>query len=120
MKNIECVKENGQTIIPIFYHVDPTDVRKQTRSFQEAFINHEKAKRGRNKEVENNLNGSEQYLEMASREWVIIILFISIYEFSPSDIAYWWLFFIFFYVFSLHYNIIVFGPSLCPVIALNH
>ena len=36
------MKENGQTIIPIFYHVGPSDVRKQTGSFQEAFVNHEK------------------------------------------------------------------------------
>ena len=42
VKIIECVKENGQTIIPIFYHVDPSDVRKQTGSFTEAFVNHEK------------------------------------------------------------------------------
>ena len=42
VKIIECVKENGQTIIPIFYHVDPSDVQKQTGSFTEAFVNHEK------------------------------------------------------------------------------
>ena len=44
----ECVnvKDNGQTIILIFYHVNPSDVRKQTGSFQEAFVNHEKQNEG--------------------------------------------------------------------------
>ena len=42
VKIIECVKENGQTIIPIFYHVDPSNVRKQTGSFEKAFVNLEK------------------------------------------------------------------------------
>ena len=43
-KIIECVKENGQTIIPIFYHADPSDVQKQRGSFEEAFVNLEKQK----------------------------------------------------------------------------
>ncbi|PRQ22413.1 putative TIR domain, P-loop containing nucleoside triphosphate hydrolase [Rosa chinensis] len=31
-----------ETVLPIFYDVDPSDVRKQTRSFKKAFENHEK------------------------------------------------------------------------------
>ena len=44
----ECVnvKENGETIIPILYHVDPSDVQKQRGSFQEAFVNQEKQNEG--------------------------------------------------------------------------
>ena len=29
-------------ILPIFYHVDPSDVRKQTGSYEQAFLDHEK------------------------------------------------------------------------------
>ncbi|XP_062025343.1 TMV resistance protein N-like [Rosa rugosa] len=37
---LECMKER-ETVLPIFYDVDPSDVRKQTGSFREAFTNHE-------------------------------------------------------------------------------
>ena len=55
VKIIECVKENGQTIIPIFYHVDPSDVRKQTGSFEEAFVNLEKQNEEKTKRWRNAL-----------------------------------------------------------------
>ena len=36
-KIMQCSREKGQKVLPIFYHVDLSDVRKQTRSFGEAF-----------------------------------------------------------------------------------
>uniref|UniRef100_F6GYS3 TIR domain-containing protein n=2 Tax=Vitis vinifera TaxID=29760 RepID=F6GYS3_VITVI len=54
VKIIECMKAKGQTVLPVFYDVDPTHVRKQTGSFMEAFASHgedteviERAKRWR-------------------------------------------------------------------------
>ena len=41
-KIIDCKKEKGMTVLPIFYNVDPSDVRKQTGTFAEAFDEHEK------------------------------------------------------------------------------
>lgn len=50
VKIIECKKVNGQTVIPIFYHVRPSDVRCQTGSFEDAFINHKQhSKRAKEK-----------------------------------------------------------------------
>ena len=40
-KIMERRKENGQIVLPVFYHVDPSDVRKQIRSFGRAFAKHE-------------------------------------------------------------------------------
>ncbi|KAG8633641.1 hypothetical protein MANES_18G125400v8 [Manihot esculenta] len=37
LKILECMKTMGQFVIPIFYHVDPSDVRNQTGNFGEAF-----------------------------------------------------------------------------------
>ncbi|PRQ22084.1 putative toll-like receptor, P-loop containing nucleoside triphosphate hydrolase [Rosa chinensis] len=37
---LECMKAR-EAVLPIFYDVDPSDVRKQTGSFGEAFANHE-------------------------------------------------------------------------------
>jgi hypothetical protein len=39
---VECVRDTGLTVLPIFYHVDPSHVGKQTESFAEAFASHEK------------------------------------------------------------------------------
>ncbi|XP_024161541.1 disease resistance protein RUN1 isoform X1 [Rosa chinensis] len=37
---LECMKAR-ETVLPIFYDVDPSDVRKQTGRFKEVFIDHE-------------------------------------------------------------------------------
>ncbi|ESR61953.1 hypothetical protein CICLE_v10018189mg, partial [Citrus x clementina] len=41
VKILECKKRKGQTVIPVFYNVDPSDVRNQTGSFGDAFVEHE-------------------------------------------------------------------------------
>ncbi|XP_057429051.1 disease resistance protein RPV1-like isoform X2 [Lotus japonicus] len=38
---LECKRDHGQIVIPVFYKVDPSDVRKQTGSYKEAFAKHE-------------------------------------------------------------------------------
>ncbi|BFG40925.1 hypothetical protein CerSpe_271990 [Prunus speciosa] len=38
---LQCMKSNG-TVLPVFYNVDPSDVRKQRGSFASAFAEHEK------------------------------------------------------------------------------
>ena len=45
VKIVECknTSDHQQMIFPIFYDVEPTMVRKQTASFQEAFLKHEEA-----------------------------------------------------------------------------
>jgi hypothetical protein len=41
-KIIDCEKNMRMTVLPIFYDVEPSDVRKQMGTFAEAFIEHEK------------------------------------------------------------------------------
>ena len=41
-KIVGCRKKKGMTVLPIFYNVDPSDVRKQTGTFAQAFVEHEK------------------------------------------------------------------------------
>ncbi|KAM5555887.1 disease resistance protein RUN1-like [Rosa sericea] len=50
-KILECM-EAKEAVLPIFYHVDPSDVRKQTGPFAEAFIKHEKRFRDEKKKVQ--------------------------------------------------------------------
>lgn len=37
---MECRLESGQLVLPVFYDIDPLDVRKQTGSFMVAFYRH--------------------------------------------------------------------------------
>ncbi|XP_015159499.1 TMV resistance protein N-like [Solanum tuberosum] len=41
VKIMKCKEDNGQTVIPVFYDVDPSHVRYQSESFKEAFARHE-------------------------------------------------------------------------------
>ncbi|KAK3212005.1 hypothetical protein Dsin_016711, partial [Dipteronia sinensis] len=39
---LECMKTRGQIVFPVFYHVTPSDIRKQTGRYKKAFAEHEK------------------------------------------------------------------------------
>ena len=39
---VKCMKDKRLTILPIFYHVKPSHVQNQTRTFKKAFSKHEK------------------------------------------------------------------------------
>ncbi|PRQ22556.1 putative TIR domain-containing protein [Rosa chinensis] len=39
---VECEKSTGLKVLPVFYHVEPSEVRKQTGSFYKAFCKHAK------------------------------------------------------------------------------
>ena len=41
-KIVKCSKETGLIILPVFYDVDPSDIRNQTGTFKQAFIDHQK------------------------------------------------------------------------------
>ncbi|WMV56795.1 hypothetical protein MTR67_050180 [Solanum verrucosum] len=43
---MKCRKELDQIVIPIFYNVDPSDVRHQTQTFAESFSQHEEKYKG--------------------------------------------------------------------------
>ncbi|XP_076884086.1 disease resistance protein Roq1-like [Bidens hawaiensis] len=39
---VECMENKGQIVMPVFYDVDPSDVRKQNGKFGEAFTKHKR------------------------------------------------------------------------------
>ncbi|KAL5753549.1 hypothetical protein ACOSP7_021769 [Xanthoceras sorbifolium] len=39
---LECMKTRGQIVLPVFYHVTPSDIKKQTGTYKKAFDEHEK------------------------------------------------------------------------------
>ena len=41
VKILECMKEKGQKIRPVFYHVNPSDVGNQRETFEKAFLKYE-------------------------------------------------------------------------------
>jgi hypothetical protein len=53
---LKCRKrKTGQIALPIFYDIDPSDVRKQTGSFAEAFVKHEERSKEKVKEWRETL-----------------------------------------------------------------
>ncbi|KAK9288968.1 hypothetical protein L1049_017439 [Liquidambar formosana] len=53
VKILECKETRGQTVLPIFYDVDPSEVRKQTGSFAKAFAKYEEEDfEGKDKKVQ--------------------------------------------------------------------
>ncbi|XP_031249156.1 disease resistance-like protein DSC1 isoform X2 [Pistacia vera] len=52
VKILECKKIKGQMVIPVFYNVNPSDVRKQTGSFKDAFVKHEEYFKGKIEKVQ--------------------------------------------------------------------
>ena len=51
VKILEC-KNNGQVVLPVFYKVDPSDVRNQNGKFGEAFMKHEEKFKDNKKKVQ--------------------------------------------------------------------
>ncbi|KAK4596407.1 hypothetical protein RGQ29_014439, partial [Quercus rubra] len=51
VKIFEC-KNNGQVVLPVFYKVDPSDVRNQNGKFGEAFTKHEEKFKDDKKKVQ--------------------------------------------------------------------
>ncbi|CAL2236187.1 unnamed protein product [Prunus armeniaca] len=49
VKIMECRERLGQQVIPLFYNVEASDVRKQTGSFEQAFEKHEAGKHEKEK-----------------------------------------------------------------------
>ncbi|XP_034674462.1 disease resistance protein RPV1-like [Vitis riparia] len=41
VKIMECTQATRKVVVPVFYHVNPSDVRKQKRSYEEAFHDHD-------------------------------------------------------------------------------
>ena len=38
---IFCKEQKGMTVLPVFHYVDPSDVRKQRKNFEQAFVEYE-------------------------------------------------------------------------------
>jgi len=41
IKILDCKKSLAQIVIPVFYNIDPSHVRKQTGSYEQTFVKHE-------------------------------------------------------------------------------
>ena len=50
---LKCKKKRAQIVVPVFYDVEPTIVRKQLKTYKAAFAKHEKRFKERMDKVEN-------------------------------------------------------------------
>ena len=51
-KILECKKYKEQIVIPVFYNIDPSHVRKQTGSYKQAFTKHKRDLKHNNDKLE--------------------------------------------------------------------
>ncbi|GAU33924.1 hypothetical protein TSUD_357230 [Trifolium subterraneum] len=56
LKILECRKFHGQVVIPVFYNIDPSDLRKQTGSYGEAFAKYEREVMNNNESFANTVS----------------------------------------------------------------
>ncbi|CAJ1978765.1 unnamed protein product, partial [Sphenostylis stenocarpa] len=40
-KIVDWVEETGRSVLPVFYDITPSEVRKQSGKFEKAFVEHE-------------------------------------------------------------------------------
>ncbi|KAL3016970.1 hypothetical protein AAZX31_06G246500 [Glycine max] len=67
-----CVETSARRVLPIFYDVDPSDVRKQIGCFGKAFAKHEERLRGDKETMEEMQRWREALTRVANRSgWVI-------------------------------------------------
>ncbi|XP_052183207.1 TMV resistance protein N-like isoform X1 [Diospyros lotus] len=65
VKILECQKTRGLTVLPVFYKVDPSDLRKQRGSVGEAFARHEQDS-GEEKEKQKVQRWRDALMEVAN------------------------------------------------------
>ena len=53
VKILECMKEKGLKVRPIFYHVNPSDVGNQRETFLQAFLEHKKDPKVSTEQIDN-------------------------------------------------------------------
>lgn len=58
---LKC-RASRHSVIPVFYDVDPSEVRKQSGSFKEAFMRHERR-------IETEMGEQKEYLMGRVQEW---------------------------------------------------
>ncbi|KAK9942984.1 hypothetical protein M0R45_008617 [Rubus argutus] len=69
---LDCMKATEMTVLPIFYNVDPSDVRKQAGSFGEAFTKHEERFRDDKEKLQRWRSALTQVASFSgwnSKEW---------------------------------------------------
>ena len=52
VKILECMKEKGLKVWPIFYHVNPSNVGNQRESFEKAFLKHEEYRKVHKEQIQ--------------------------------------------------------------------
>jgi len=65
VKILECKKDSGQIVIPVFYEVDPSDVRNQTGNYEQAFAKHEQDSKHNKEELQKWKNALTEAANLA-------------------------------------------------------
>nr|ABF81414.1 TIR-NBS-LRR type disease resistance protein [Populus trichocarpa] len=86
VKIVQCMKEMGQSVLPVFYDVDPSEVAEQKGQYEKAFVEHEQNFKENLEKVQNwkdclstvaNLSGWDVRNRNESESIKIIVEYIS-------------------------------------------
>ena len=79
-KIMECVKWKGRLVLPVFYNVDPSDVRHQRGTYGEALARHEERFKDNMEKVHNWRDALHQAANLSGwhfkQGYVLYILFL--------------------------------------------
>ncbi|XP_050290597.1 TMV resistance protein N-like [Quercus robur] len=70
VKILECMKEKGLKVRPIFYHVNPSDVGNQRESFEKAFLKHEEDGKVREEQIKEWRSALKEVSKIRGRHLV--------------------------------------------------
>ncbi|KAJ4721627.1 TIR-NBS-LRR resistance protein [Melia azedarach] len=77
-KILKCKEKYGQVVIPIFYHIDPSDVRNQTGNFGVAFSKLEERFKDRVKKLQRWRNALREVANLSGFDSHVIRYFFMI------------------------------------------
>ncbi|XP_061342219.1 disease resistance protein RRS1B-like [Gastrolobium bilobum] len=73
VKIIDCMKSRGQLVWPIFYGVDPSDVRHQRGSYAQAMVEHENMFKDDHKKVLEWRSALSEVANLLDDRWLLVI-----------------------------------------------
>ena len=79
---LKCKKERGQIVVPVFYKVEPSHVRKQQQKYEVAFVKHEECFKDRIVYEWRAALTEDMWVGFTCLLWVIIYFFFFFYSFS--------------------------------------
>ena len=82
-KILECMETKQQIVMPVFYEVNPSDVRHLKKSFGEALAKHESRNTGEDSTVKHWKAALQKVANLSGKHLVEGYVFLTLYMYTP-------------------------------------